>query len=151
MTEIRFYHLQRQSVEQALPALLKKALDGGHKIMVHGRDSKHISNLDKHLWTYHPDSFLPHGTENDPDPERQPILLTTQTSAPNQASVRIELAELDAENPGSESLICLMFEDWDEKTKASARDAWKALKDKDGQYSLSYWQQSESSGWEQKA
>ena len=151
MTEIRFYHLQRQSVEQTLPALLKKALDAGHKILVHGRDSKQIANLDKHLWTYRPDSFLPHGTDKDPDPENQLILLSTKTDALNQANVRIELGGLDSENPGSESLICLIFEDWDEQTKIKARDTWKSLKEKSGEYTLSYWQQSESGGWVQKA
>ena len=150
MPEIRFYNLQSQSVEQALPSLLRKALEGGHKILVRGQDSKQITHLDKHLWTFHPESFLPHGTDKDSHADRQPILLSTRTEKLNNAGVRIELGDIDIENPGDEALICLMFEDWDEQRKSNARKAWKHLKENAGTFDLSYWQQSESSGWEKK-
>ena len=58
--DIRFYHLQNQPAELALPALLNKALQAGG-IAVRVPDARMAAQLDDHLWTYDAGSFLPHG------------------------------------------------------------------------------------------
>ena len=149
MTEIRFYHLQKQNVQQALPGLLKKALDGDFKILVHTHSKEHTNTLDKHLWVYHPDSFLPHGCGNDEHADQQPIWIDAAYDPPNNPNLMVELDTLDQEHLKNYKLVCLMFEDWDEQRKANARSTWKSLKDS-GEYDLSYWQQTENGGWEKK-
>jgi len=69
-TEIRFYHLQTQNIPQALPAILAKALAGNRRIVVKGTNEKQIEKLNEHLWTYQPDSFLPHGLVGSEDAGR---------------------------------------------------------------------------------
>ena len=149
MSEIRFYHLQNQKIEQALPGLIKKALDGNFKILVHMEQEAQLKSLDTHLWTYHPDSFLPHGSGKDAYPECQPIWLDTKREGPNTPNLMIELADLDIDGISGYDLICLMFEDWDANRKSAARSAWKSLKET-GEHTLSYWQQTDTGGWEKK-
>ena len=149
MPEIRFYHLQKQKVDAALPGLLKKALDGDYKILVHAPDAASVKTLDKHLWTYHPDSFLPHGSGKDEHPEKQPIWLSDTREAPNSPNLLVELDALDLDTLNGYELICLMFEDWQEERVKAARTAWKSLKNS-GDYTLSYWQQTDTGGWEKK-
>lgn len=152
-TEIRFYHLQRQKIDQALPGLLRKALGGDFRILVHGRDMKQVQALDRHLWTAQPEDFLPHGagetSDKDPHAARQPIWISPQKEAPNQANLLIELdgLEIDQDQIGRYDLICFMFEDWDTDRVQEARKSWKSLKNL-GIYKLSYWQQNDNAGWE---
>jgi DNA polymerase-3 subunit chi len=91
MTEILFYHLQRQPIERVLPALLEKSLERGWRVVVQAASEERIEALDSHLWTFRDDAFLPHGVWREPEAREQPILLTVNDDNPNQASVRFLL------------------------------------------------------------
>ncbi len=45
MTEIRFYHLQKQRLEDALPGLLEKARERGHRIVVQAGSAERVKML----------------------------------------------------------------------------------------------------------
>ena len=62
MTEMLFYHLQRQPLERVLPALIEKSLERGWRVVVQSSSEERIEALDAHLWTWRDGSFLPHGT-----------------------------------------------------------------------------------------
>lgn len=147
MTEVRFYHLTRQSLEQALPALLEKTLERGWRAVVRGPDAERITHLNGWLWTYRDDSFLPHGAEADGKAADQPLFLTTEDSNPNAATVSFLLDGL-TESAHSFELICLVFSGADEQATANARQAWQKYKNEGA--TLTYWQQSDK-GWEKKA
>ena len=49
MPEIRFYHLQSQTLIEALPALLIKAIQSGKPILVKMADRSMLETLNKHL------------------------------------------------------------------------------------------------------
>ncbi|MGH6882849.1 MAG: DNA polymerase III subunit chi, partial [Hypericibacter sp.] len=87
MTEVRFYHLQRTSLEAALPKLLERTLARGQRALVMAGSNERVEALTAHLWTYDPNSFLPHGSKRDGRPERQPVWLTDQDENPNNATV----------------------------------------------------------------
>ena len=90
MTEVLFYHLQRQPLERVLPALLEQSLERGWRVVVQAASDERVEALDAHLWTYRDDSFLPHGTARgrrggraaDPADHRP----TTIRTAPRSAS-----------------------------------------------------------------
>src|SRR5579875_1616260 len=73
--EVWFYHLERTPLDQALPELLEKTLQRGWRALVRSPEPDRIEHLDGWLWSYRDDSFLPHGLADEPDAERQPILL----------------------------------------------------------------------------
>ncbi len=149
MTEIRFYHLQRQSQEQVLPLLLSKALERGHKIVVKLIDERAVEQMNEHLWTFNPNSFLPHGSAKDGNEDQQPIWLTAKDENPNGADVLILGEGAESTMQGDFKLCCEMLNGHDEQAVAAARVRWKAYKDKD--FDVTYWQQSDVGGWEQKA
>src|SRR5437868_14890959 len=88
MTEILFYHLRKQPIEQVLPALLEKSLERGWRVTVQVASEERLEALDSHLWTYREDGFLPHATDRDSEAAAQPSLLTLSDDNPNVADVR---------------------------------------------------------------
>jgi DNA polymerase-3 subunit chi len=147
MTEIRFYHLSSKTLEQALPELLTKALSAGHKIIVRAADNRQVENLNELLWTYQPDSFLPHGGAKDGFAARQPVWLTAGDDNPNGANVLVLAG--GAGDPSGYTLCCDMFDGQDEQALAAARARWQACKESG--HDVTYWQQGDQGGWEKKA
>lgn len=147
MTDIRFYHLERQSLEEILPSLLTKALGSGHKIVVRTDNEKDAERLNAHLWTYGAESFLPHGTKKDGKPEDQPIWITDKDENPNEATVLILTNGTSTENMDSYTLCCEMLDGHDPAAVSNARSKWKTYKD--AGHDVTYWQQSHN-GWEKK-
>lgn len=152
MTEIRFYHLQTEPLEKALPKLLLKAYGAGKKIIIRGENDQQIQQLDTILWTFHPNHFLPHGSKKtSKHAALQPIWLTTGTDNPNAADTLI-LATRGADiadDLKEFALVCDMFNGFDEASVTAARARWKACKA--AGFDLTYWQQTETGGWDEKA
>src|ERR1700748_540838 len=121
MTEILFYHLQRQKLEGVLPTLLDKSLERGWRVVVQGSSEERIDALDAHLWTYRDDGFLPHGTWREQEAAAQPVLLTLDEGNPNGASVRflIDGASVPPD-AASYARIVLLFDGDDEDALKAA-------------------------------
>ena len=148
MTEIGFYHLQRSALEQALPKLLGKALERGMRVVVLSGSDERMKALDGALWTFDQGSFLPHGTAAGDFAAEQPVYLTTDEENPNGATL---LALTDGVEPafldGFERCLDL-FDGNDSQAVEAARGRWKRLKD--AGHDLTYWQQTDQGGWENK-
>jgi DNA polymerase-3 subunit chi len=150
MTEILFYHLQRQSLETVLPTLLEKSLQRGWRVVVQASSDERIEALDAHLWTYRDDGFLPHGTMKESEAATQPVLLTTGDDNPNGAEVRflIDGAPVPAD-AGAYQRIVLLFDGEDADAVAAARERWSEAKGKG--FEATYWQPDEQGRWVKKA
>ena len=57
MTQIDFYHLQKQTLEAVLPKLLEKAYGTGKKIKVKIGNPERVEFINSILWTYEEESF----------------------------------------------------------------------------------------------
>jgi DNA polymerase III subunit chi len=75
VTEIWFYHLQRQPLERVPPNLIEKSLEKGWRVVVQARREERLDALDSWLWTYSDASFLAHGGARDGNGELQPVYL----------------------------------------------------------------------------
>jgi DNA polymerase III subunit chi len=150
MTEILFYHLQRQPLERALPALLEKSLQRGWRVVVQVSSEERAEALDAHLWTFRDDSFLPHGTWRETDAREQPILLTVRDDNPNGANVRflIDGVPLPADAAAYDRLV-LMFDGEDPDAVEAARVRWSEAKA--GGFAVTYWQPDDNGRWQRKA
>ena len=148
MTEIRFYHLERRRVDQALPTLLEHALEEGRRVLVRASSEEMVAALNERLWTYDDASFLPHGAAGDGDPMEQPIFLTSELENPNAATMLVQLSGAQAsEADVAFDLVVLMFDGRDEAALSQARGEWRRLKDQGR--TISYWRESDEGGWEQ--
>lgn len=147
-TEAWFYHLERTSLEQALPELLERTLQRGWKALVRVRDADRMQHLDSWLWTYRDESFLPHAPDDEQDAARQPILLTRGFDNPNRADA---LFLVDGAEPGDLAGFArcvVLFDGADEAQLAVARAQWSAVKATG--VAVSYWKQ-QARGWERQA
>jgi DNA polymerase III subunit chi len=148
VTEIRFYHLERRRVDQALPSMLENALDDGRRVLVRASSDEMVAALNERLWTYDDASFLPHGAAGDGDPMTQPVFLTSELENPNAATMLVRLSGAEAgEADDAFDLVAILFEGGDEAALAHARSEWRRLKDQG--LAISYWRESEEGGWEQ--
>jgi len=145
MTEFRFHHLARATLDQALPRILEEALAGGESAIVEAPDTSLLEALDERLWTYADDSFLPHGLARDGDPAGQPVLLTSARDNPNGATLRVLVGGAQPLPIPPEPVVILLFDGRDEGQLAAARAQWTALKT--AGEAISYWREGQG-GWE---
>lgn len=148
MTDIRFYHLESKTLEDVLPGLLSKALSAGHRVVVKAPDDKAVDHLNTHLWTYNPNSFLPHGSNKDGFAEDQPIWITTEDENPNNATVLILTDGTESPDIASFKMCCEMLDGQNSEAVKAARGRWKAYGESD--HEVTYWQQTPT-GWDKKA
>ena len=147
-TSVQFYHLTTSPLERALPKLLEKILAGGFKVALVADDNR-IDALNQLLWTYDPGSFLPHGSMKDGNVGAQPVLLTTKIEAPNHANVLLVTNGAAVDDTDAFDKVLDMFDGNDTQALEAARARWTQYKN--AGHTLSYLQQSEQGGWQQKA
>ena len=163
MTEVRFYHLQRARLEEVLPVILERCHQRGERVLVLAGSTERVEALAALLWTYRPDSFLPHGTARDGEAARQPIFLATPDGAtsgaevpdkpeggnPNGAPVLILSDGARHPRVGDFKLVCELFDGHDEAAVAAARIQWKACKE--AGHAVVYFQQGDNGKWQETA
>ncbi|TVQ35144.1 MAG: DNA polymerase III subunit chi [Geminicoccaceae bacterium] len=145
MAEVGFYHLTRSSLDEALPPLLEKATSQGLRLVLVARDSEHLDHLDRWLWAFRPDSFLPHGTAATGFAAKQPIYLAPNVANPNGATVLVTVDGLlpDADAPFER--VVDLFDGQDAAAVAAARERWISWRERGAK--LVYWQQRPEGGW----
>ena len=148
MTEVLFYHLDRQPLERVLPELLEKCLERGWRSVVQVGSEERRDALDAHLWTYRDEAFLPHGTARDGSPAAQPVWLTTEPENPNGATVRFLADGADLPAVADYQRVVILFDGNDADAVDRARVTWTAVRN-DG-HQVTYWQQSEGGRWEKR-
>jgi DNA polymerase-3 subunit chi len=142
--EYGFYHLTRTPLEPALGRLLERVLASGQRAVVVASSPERLEALNRALWTFGRESFLPHGTREDGFAEDQPVFLTDEADFPNGATVLVLVDGAEVEPPPQFTRCLYMFEGNDEAGVAQARALWQRLRDR-GE-ALTYWQQIER-GW----
>ena len=147
--EVWFYHLERTSLDQALPELLEKTLARGWRALVRSTERERVEHLDGWLWSYRDDSFLPHGPDDESLAERQPVLITTAMGNPNAANALFLIDGAEAGALSGYERCVLLFDGRDEAAVAAARGRWSGFKA--AGCAVSYWRQGETSGWRKEA
>jgi len=149
MTEMLFYHLKGQKLEQVLPPLLQKSLERGWRVVVQASSDERVEALDAHLWTWRDDAFLPHGTARDPQAAEQPIVLTANTDNPNAATVRFLVDGVNsAANAANYERVVLLFDGDDPEAVEMARTRWREAKAAGAE--VTYWKAGENGRWERQ-
>jgi DNA polymerase-3 subunit chi len=148
-TEVLFYHLERQPLDVVLPTLIEKTVERGWRAVIEVGNPERVQALNALLWTYKPESFLPHGTKMDGPAAEQPVYLTSEADNPNAATVRFLVDGAAPASFAGYDRIVLMFDGRDPDALAAARGHWKAAKG--ANCALTYWQQNADGRWERKA
>jgi DNA polymerase-3 subunit chi len=147
--EIWFYHLESASVEETLPPLIEKCLDRGWRAQVLSPSSEHLHALDSHLWTWKPNSWLPHHSPGAEDSHLSPIELSL--SPTNEVSSILPTKAvflLDGASWASlEGVvrIFVLFDGRDPNNVTHARQQWRLAKEVG--LLPTYWRRGEDGRW----
>ncbi|MBK1722567.1 DNA polymerase III subunit chi [Thiocystis violacea] len=95
MTKIDFYSLEPESRGDRFLLtcrLVERIRASALRILIHCPDREEARHLDRLLWTFRDDSFLPHGLVDQVDPHLTPILISTTAAPETERQVLINLA-----------------------------------------------------------
>lgn len=119
MTLVDFYVLSADNVEAQhhfVCRLTEKAVKHGNRVMIAARDKEESEQLDEKLWTYRPESFVPHALGHEKElssttpvviqygednPEHHDLLINLCMSVPEQFSRFKRLAEIVIQDENS--------------------------------------------------
>ena len=149
MSEVLFYHLTQSPVEATLPSLLEKSLERDWTVCIRGASQERMEALDRHLWTFREDSFLPHGLDTSEHSGLQPIVLTTKNGPHDGADVLMLIDGVweDPEVAKQYQRVCAFFDGNDPDAVSESRSQWTTYKD--AGIEVKYWAQ-ENGSWTQK-
>ena len=145
--QVDFYHLTAMPLERALPQIAQRVVAGGGRLLIVSDDERQRESLDRLLWTYAPDSFLPHALLGAGNDNAQPVLIAPDVNAANRAR---HVALVDGRWRDDALDFDRAFHFFDDEHIRPAREAWKALATSDG-IERRYWKQNEAGRWEQAA
>lgn len=145
--QVDFYHLTATPLDRALPQIAAKVVESGARLLIVTARADQRIALDRLLWTYRADSFLPHAQAGAGDDTSQPILIAEDATAANGAR---HVALVDGEWRDAALAFDRAFHFFEDAHIAAARDAWRALGARDG-IERRYWKQSDGGRWERAA
>jgi DNA polymerase-3 subunit chi len=144
--QVDFYQLGSTPLEQVIASIAQKILGEGKRLLVVAEDQGLLGRLDRMLWDQGPTSFLPHALAGGSEDARQPILLASQTDAPNLAR---NILIVDGQWREAALTFDRAFYLFDAATLEGARLAWKLLAGREG-VERRYWAQVDGR-WKQQA
>jgi DNA polymerase-3 subunit chi len=144
--QVDFYQLGNTPLEQVIGSIAQKLLGDGKRLLIVAEDVGLLGRLDRMLWDQGATSFLPHGLAGGSEDPRQPILLASQTDAPNLAR---NLLIADGQWREAALTFERAFYMFDGATLEGARLAWKLLAGREG-IERRYWAQVDGR-WQQQA
>jgi DNA polymerase-3 subunit chi len=132
MTHIDFYSLAEDSTGDRLLLtcrLAQRAYGAGLKVRIETADARTARQLDRLLWTFRDDSFLPHGLVGETDGELTPILIDVAGEMGAQAGGQV-LINLGFEVPASLDRFERLLEpiDLDPQVRAAGRRRYAQYK-----------------------
>jgi DNA polymerase-3 subunit chi len=140
---IDFYHLTARPLERVLPAICEKLVAGGGRLLVVAGEGQ-VAALDRDLWAYSADSFLPHAPAGGARDADQPVLIATSAAAAPNGARNIAIA--DGRWRDEALAFDRVFYFFDGSSIDGARTSWRALKEQAGA-ERHYWKQDERGKW----
>lgn len=122
--QVDFYQLTRDPAEKLLPAIAQRVLDDGGRLLIISSDPAQLDAISTALWTSKADSFLANAKTSEGDDAIQPILLSTEATATNDAKF---IALADGEWRDEAIDFSRAFYLFPPSHTDNARTAWRGL------------------------
>jgi DNA polymerase III subunit chi len=140
---VDFYHLTRAPIIAVLPSIAERLLSGGERLLICADGDDLRAGLDKGLWDYRADSFLPHGLAGGAHDDAQPILISDGTNSRNAAR---NIALVDGVWRDDALGFDRAFYFFTGELIDDARRAWRSLGAHES-VERHYWKQDEAGKW----
>jgi DNA polymerase-3 subunit chi len=147
--QVDFYHLTTP-LDRVLPRIAERVVATGGRLLIVAEPEEQRVALDRLLWSYAPESFLPHAQAGSTDDTAQPILIAKEITEAAPANAARNVAVVDGRWRDLILNFDRAFHIFDEEAIREARLAWKALADRDS-VERRYWKQNDSGRWEHAA
>jgi len=130
MTEVLFVETTASRMEVRACEIAEGLYAKGGSLLIIAEDDKQAERLDDLLWTFKPDSFVPHGiSSGSADEADQPVLITTANERLKKRNSLLMMDYLEAELVGQfPHAVHLVVVDNPERLVAS-REYWTQLKE----------------------
>ena len=145
--QVDFYHLTATPLERALPQIAERVLASGARLLIVAAEEEARAALDGNLWSYAPESFLPHAQAGGTDDLAQPVLIAGGVEPANGAR---HVALVDGVWRDEALAFERAFHFFDDDAIREARAAWRSLADH-ADVQRRYWKQNDAGRWEQAA
>ncbi|HEY0116136.1 MAG TPA: DNA polymerase III subunit chi [Allosphingosinicella sp.] len=139
---IDFYHLTAAPLEKVLPSIGERLVAAGERLLVVTSPDR-LAEMDRQLWSYAPESFLPHAAAGGARDADQPILLSAAVEPANGAR---NVALADGGWRDEALAFDRVFYFFDTATIEGARSSWRGLKEREGA-ERHYWKQDDRGRW----
>ncbi|WP_295399953.1 DNA polymerase III subunit chi [uncultured Thiocystis sp.] len=132
MTRIDFYSLEPESRGDRFLLtcrLVERIRAKDLRVLIHCPDPEQARHLDRLLWTFRQDSFLPHGLVGQTDPELTPVFIGDAGKPETECQV---LLNLSFEIPGFVDRferVCELI-DHDPHARATGRERFRAYRER---------------------
>jgi DNA polymerase-3 subunit chi len=132
MTQIDFFILDESSRQDRYTLscrIIEKAWRNDHRVMVQTGSEQEAHHLDKLLWTFRDQSFVPHALLPVADAETTPVIIGWNTDAGEERDILINLAD---EIPAYFSRFDRVIEpvDNDADRRARSREHYRFYRDR---------------------
>ena len=82
MTEVTFVEVTASRMEMRACEIAEENYARGRRVQILAVDREQAARMDDLLWTFKPESFIPHGLwARSPDQPEQPVVITTEKDA----------------------------------------------------------------------
>lgn len=131
MTRVDFYILQPGAVGNRYTLacrLAEKAVQQQHRVLISVTSDEELRHMDRLLWTWREQSFIPHGILGKADSALNPVLINTGADPVNEHDVLINLCSgiPDYFSRFERVAECV---DGDETLKAASRERYRFYRD----------------------
>ncbi len=109
--------------------LAGKAWQQGRRVYLHTNSDAESRHLDRLLWTFRQDSFIPHGMFEGSDPELNPVLIGHMEDIGEEHDVLVNLA-VEVPQFFSRFNRVAEFVDHDPEIKKTGRDRYSFYRDR---------------------
>jgi len=124
VTSIDFYFNAEDKLQVAC-RLAGKALAQKKRLLIYAPEPETAQRLDRMLWTWPPTGFVPHCQVHDPEAAQTPVLIATDSEAPQACEVLLNLSpETPPHFERFERLLEIVARDDEERKAARARYRW---------------------------
>lgn len=141
--EINIYQTTEGQLISVIVRLLEKAHLSGYNCLFFSHILERVEIVDKTLWTFSTNSFIPHGSKKLGFIDKQPIYLTNEYENPNNSEILIIVDSFDYSKFNKNfKKIMMVFED------ASQLEHIQVIYQdlKNSNKNVNYWKQS-ATGW----
>jgi len=145
MSKITFYQVMNDEIIKSACMILDKCFKNNLKTFVNVSDEDTKKLLNKSLWTFSQKAFVPHGSDEDPDPTKHPIYISTSNECPINASCLMLIGNSKTIF-GDFERILVMVDGTSENDVESAQSTLDSLKNLG--HKIEYYKQNSSGGWD---